>query len=1075
MEDEWTKVPSRWERGRKFKSGQSFGTRNVIKFFLSNLPSGCIPREVSEFMGYYGDVVGSYIARKRDKEGNRFGFISFRNVSNVAELEKRLNGVKMGKFRLKVNVAKFAVENVGLKGFEDRASGDKEKRNMHKGSITEDSGKEGQLKGQWNSFQPNCGPSFRAVLRGKPCVGRDSSAVSACKSIVVPDNVAAFIDMRNKALVGRVVDLKTLTCLKQFLVDNMFGGFNIVYIGGLSIILNFIVKEDAEKLRSLKELWSKWFSALDYWVGQSFPFERVAWLRILGVPLNLASNEVFDDIAGQYGKIVHPSQLSVEDGDLSVGLVGILVGDGVFINESLDLKWTNKVFKTWIREEGGKWEPECVGRVGALVVDKDNDDVKTMEESVPEVVDDVAVRGVVGDNVKSGVVLEEGELWDSMHGERGANDQMHGNSQGVFKDCGVFKSKAAVEVARDINPLKFSSTRNGPSLLKKPNKKCVNRRDRVNNHKSSPVEGVRPKKRCRNMEDDPFDLDRFIGISHCDKEGVSKTNVIIDGSQCQTVEEGLVDLNGPEGVASGDLEHGDVPKDTSEVGGDQLLKELEATVSVGAALGVELDSHEDLVLKSITDEGLGGLDKVPWLNKLKCRNGVDFLAIQETKAEIVSDSVGFSIWGKRDFGLDFVGAEGQSDGYADVVREAAGAVNVVGPPDVRLMKKFGRIRDGIKSWKQDMQLKENMEEEEAREVIEKMEIDMESRNLEEEEEWTLVECKKVINELEACHSSCRSWDFLPVRKNLNGVWSNVVKVLSRTMVSGLPIRRLFKGVVGNGNSISFWLDPWLLNIPLMCICPGLFKLESEKRCKISDRVKRVESGFCRFWKWKGTGSVEGFQSEWEILNSLLDEVTLSDACDGWRWIGVGKGVFTVSAVRNMLYDDKDFSNASVFEWCKWVPKKCNIFGWRAGMDRIPTMCALRSRNIPVADVTCVLCGDSEESLEHLFTGCIFASRIWHYISSWCKTQSFFVFSFKDLLDFHKFSGLAGIAKDLLYGIIIIGCWCIWKARNNLRFQSKKARVEDVIGEIKVLGFLWARSRAKVPLLDWERWCKFVIM
>ena len=64
---------------------------------------------------------------------------------------------------------------------------------------------------------------------------------------------------------------------------------------------------------------------------------------------------------------------------------------------------------------------------------------------------------------------------------------------------------------------------------------------------------------------------------------------------------------------------------------------------------------------------LEGLDKVPWLNKLKNRNGVDFLAIQETKSEVVSSLVGNSIWGKKRFGMDFVGAVGAIWWYSELL------------------------------------------------------------------------------------------------------------------------------------------------------------------------------------------------------------------------------------------------------------------------------------------------------------------------------------------------------------------------------------------------------------------------
>lgn len=96
MVEGWQDAPARRNKGRQTNKGDMKGAGDVTKFYVSNLPSGCTPWEVSEFFGYYGEVVGSYIARKRDKEGNRFGFCSFRKVSNVLDLEKRMNGVKMG-------------------------------------------------------------------------------------------------------------------------------------------------------------------------------------------------------------------------------------------------------------------------------------------------------------------------------------------------------------------------------------------------------------------------------------------------------------------------------------------------------------------------------------------------------------------------------------------------------------------------------------------------------------------------------------------------------------------------------------------------------------------------------------------------------------------------------------------------------------------------------------------------------------------------------------------------------------------------------------------------------------------
>lgn len=232
-------------------------------------------------------------------------------------------------------------------------------------------------------------------------------------------------------------------------------------------------------------------------------------------------------------------------------------------------------------------------------------------------------------------------------------------------------------------------------------------------------------------------------------------------------------------------------------------------------------------------------------------------------------------------------------------------------------------------------------------------------------------CKVV----KALHVSNRSWDFLPVRKSLNGVWSHIVKLLSRTVVAGMPIRKFFKGSVGRGADISFWIDPWLVNVPLKEVCPRLFNLERYKRCKVFERLIRLEEGFKKVWNWKRRAMSDEEHGELSVLDRLLDGVELSDSLDRWVWMGEGNGKFSVGAVRCLINNDKDYSNIQVFDWCKWVPVKCNIFGWRAEMGKIPTAMALRHRGIPILDVSCPFCGEAEESVDHLFTGCIVANGL----------------------------------------------------------------------------------------------------
>ncbi|XP_021991841.1 uncharacterized protein LOC110888633 [Helianthus annuus] len=257
--------------------------------------------------------------------------------------------------------------------------------------------------------------------------------------------------------------------------------------------------------------------------------------------------------------------------------------------------------------------------------------------------------------------------------------------------------------------------------------------------------------------------------------------------------------------------------------------------------------------------------------------------------------------------------------------------------------------------------------------------------------------------------------------------------------------------------------------------PNLFRIEAEKTCSIASRYNSPLQSFSGCWRWSRNLISDVERSEWSDFLSLLNPLKLSCSEDKWCWIGGSASMFSVAAVKCFLRSNVDFSSNYVFKWSKWVPKKVNILAWRAQMGRIATVDALARRNCFNGDESCVLCGDGQETADHLFRSCAVASEVWFLVSRWCKISPIFAFSLEDLLEVHDFSGLGGKAKDILKGIVMVGWWCIWKARNDRRFSNKYSSAASIVQDIKALGYLWYSNRSKDREVSWENWFSFSFM
>ncbi|KAI3675585.1 hypothetical protein L1987_85175 [Smallanthus sonchifolius] len=133
------------------------------------------------------------------------------------------------------------------------------------------------VKSQVAGVKRGEGRTFSEVL----CNARGSSVVVSNDHqeilVHVPDETRAFQELYGKALVGRCVDVVTLTKLNSILNDVGFRYESLSYIGGLSTLIKFDSEELGSDLLNNHEAWASWFTSLEEWQGQEFKFERIAW------------------------------------------------------------------------------------------------------------------------------------------------------------------------------------------------------------------------------------------------------------------------------------------------------------------------------------------------------------------------------------------------------------------------------------------------------------------------------------------------------------------------------------------------------------------------------------------------------------------------------------------------------------------------------------------------------------------------------------------------------------------------------------------------------------------------------
>ena len=169
------------------------------------------------------------------------------------------------------------------------------------------------------------------------------------------------------------------------------------------------------------------------------------------------------------------------------------------------------------------------------------------------------------------------------------------------------------------------------------------------------------------------------------------------------------------------------------------------------------------------------------------------------------------------------------------------------------------------------------------------------------------------------------------------MWRDIVKIGEELEGIGIDFTSSFRGVVGDGKDIGFWVDRWVDDSRLCDRFNRLFHLDRRKEERVAGKGRWVNNEWQ--WEWDWGRCLSGrVCREFDNFLGVLQNVVISNDCrDQWRWMLQESGDFTVKALTRLVEEKLlrvENGNQETL-WNNWLPKKVNIFVWRALKGRLP--------------------------------------------------------------------------------------------------------------------------------------------
>ncbi|KAJ0949376.1 hypothetical protein HanRHA438_Chr01g0037991 [Helianthus annuus] len=394
------------------------------------------------------------------------------------------------------------------------------------------------------------------------------------------------------------------------------------------------------------EFLNRTFSKLQVWNGEDIPYSRLVTLNVSGVPFVIRDNSLFDKIGDMFGEVVQKSSFSWQEEDNSLGLVKIVTSQPSRIEEAVVIKWNNKSIVCWVSEVCGQrfqglegtsmhgsldsesedWDddsmqgsesdlgPEEVGGLEEGEI-RDNDDQrqegdrKSPRPDSDRMGNDRPLDNQESHEVQETPIVNAGGNASPMHGELYENELGGENNEILFNDVEQPNNFGNDGPNMDGMDLRKSGPGVGPTKYDPVINVNLGKRNRDVRSPPSIGSTQGPTHRLFHQTNgatvDPIDLNTPVR-EPCNNELENGVPVINPGSSEAPIAgaEGLINpqLNSvfQEDISGDDA--GDV-QNRSDLQ-RMISEETQATIQIGALIGVDLNGFANETEKLVADEGV---------------------------------------------------------------------------------------------------------------------------------------------------------------------------------------------------------------------------------------------------------------------------------------------------------------------------------------------------------------------------------------------------------------------------------------------------------------------------------------